>query len=290
MIGIVTSGQQTAATVLCLLVFACCSACQRAPEEPPVAKLGRSVLTREELRRSLSYQNAQDSLTQAMMYLEDWLATAALYEQALKERFDQDTLTQLLVEKARRKIIARRYFEHKLQEEIAKGNLRVDSAEAQAFYAANLGLFERREPHYRVRRIFAATQEAMLSVRQKLMSGIPDPDVLRLADSLSPATQERNRVFWQRDKDAYPARLLQLESEVLMQLLERMRPKDLTPVVKLQDSLFVVLRLDEKLEAGTPMPFEQAYPDVAERLWRQKEKAFYQYLVRTAKSALEASK
>lgn len=265
-------------------------ACQRTPEEPPIAKLGNSQLMREELRRSLSYQTVEDSITQAMMYLEDWLATTALYEQALKEGIGNDTLTQLLVEKARRKIIAQRFFERKLQEEIEKGRLRIDSAEAQAFYAANQGLLRFREPHYRVLRIYAATQEAMLSLRQKAMNAAPDAELFAFADSLSPQTCERNQMFRQRDQSAYPMRLLQLESEALMQLVMRMRPKDITPVVKLQDSLFVVLRLEEKFEAGTPIPFEYAYPEISERLRRQKEKAFFRYLVRTSKSALESEK
>lgn len=117
-----------------MLIF---SGCSSAPNEPPVATLGKSVLTRDELRYSLSYQNREDSITQAAMYLEDWLITTALYEKALQEGQDKDTLTQLLIEKSRRKIVASRYVARKLQEEIAAGKFRIDSSEVQAFYYAN---------------------------------------------------------------------------------------------------------------------------------------------------------
>lgn len=273
-----------------LLAAAFLQSCSNAPNEPPVATLGKSALTREELRRSLSYQNREDSVTQATMYLEDWLATAALYEKAMQEGEDKDTLTMLLIEKSRRKIIAARYFERKLQEEIKAGKLRVDSSEAQAFYNLNAGLFQFREPHYRLLRLYASTQDAMLSLRQKLVAGAPETELLLLAQSLSPALAQTNEAMFQRSKEARPLRALQLESQTLLQLLERMRPKDITPVVKVRDSLFAVMRLDEKLEQGSLMTFEQAYPDIEELLRHQKQKAFFRYLVGSSKSALESAK
>ncbi len=277
-------------TVAIVIAAALLSGCSNAPNEPPVARLGKSVLTREELRQSLSYQNLEDSVTQAMMYLEDWLATTALYEKAVQEGMDRDTLTQLLIDKSRRKIIATRYFERKLQEEIQAGKLRVDSSEAQAFYTVNAGLFQFREPHYRLLRLYASSQDAILAIRQKLVAGASDDELLLLAQSLSPALAQTNSIAFQLSKEARPLQALQLESYTLSQFLERMRPKDITPIIKVRDSLFVVMRLDEKLDKGATMTFEQAYADIEEILRQQKQKAFFRYLVSSSKKALESAK
>ncbi len=270
-----------------MLIF---SACSSASNEPPVATLGKSVLTRDELRYSLSYQNREDSITQAMMYLEDWLTTTALYEKALQEGQDKDTLTQLLIEKSRRKIVASRYVARKLQEEIAAGNFRIDSSEVQAFYYANPQLLKFREPQYRLLRLYASSQDAILTLRQKLAANAPENELFALAQSLSPTLAQMNDVAFQLVKEARPLWKLHLESEALMQLLERMRPKDITPVVKVRDSVFVVMRLEEKLEPGTTMTLEQAYTDIVERLRYQKEKSFFQNLVNSSKSSLESGK
>lgn len=266
------------------------SGCSNTPNEPPVATLGKSVLTRDELRYSLSYQNREDSLTQAMMYLEDWLTTTALYEKALQEGQDKDTLTQLLIEKSRRKIVASRYVARKLQEEIAAGKFRIDSSEVQAFYYANPQLLKFREPHYRLLRLYASSQDAVLTLRQKLVANASENELLTLAQSLSPTLTQMNDVSFQLAKVARPLWKLQLESEALVQLLERMRPKDITPVVKVGDSLFVVMRLEEKLRPGTTMTLEQAYTDIVEHLRYQKEKSFFRYLISSSKSSLESGK
>ncbi len=266
------------------------SGCPSAPNEPPVATLGKSVLTRDELRYSLSYQNREDSITQAMMYLEDWLTTTALYEKALQEGQDKDTLTQLLIEKSRRKIVASRYVVRKLQEEIAAGKFRIDSSEVQAFYYANPQLLKFREPHYRLLRLYASSQDAVLTLRQKLVANTSENELLPLAQSLSPTLTQMNDMSFRLAKEVRPLWKLQLESEALVQLLERMRPKDITPVVKVRDSIFVVMRLEEKLEPGTTMTLEQAYADIVEHLRYQKEKSFFRYLVSSSKSSLEAGK
>jgi hypothetical protein len=270
-----------------MLIF---SGCSSAPNEPPVATLGKSVLTRDELRYSLSYQNREDSITQAAMYLEDWLITTALYEKALQEGQDKDTLTQLLIEKSRRKIVASRYVARKLQEEIAAGKFRIDSSEVQAFYYANPQLLKFREPHYRLLRLYAPSQDAILTLRQKLAANAPESELLALAQSLSPKLAQMNDVAFQLAKTARPLWQLHLESEALVQLLERMRPKDITPIVKVCDSVFVVMRLEEKLESGTTMTLEQAYPEIIECLRRQKEKSFFRHLVNLSKSSLESGK
>ncbi len=257
--------------------------------EPPIAQLGKSVLTASELRRSISYTSPEDSLTKVALYLEDWLTTAALYEQAMRENIDKDSLTALLIEKSRRKIIAQRFVDKKAAEAARAGKFAVDSSEVMTYFGAHSNEFVFYEPQFRIVRVYAPTQDAIFALRQKLVVGEPADAVLSEAAQM-PSMTNINLAQKKFATAFFPIQQLQLESETLRGLLERMRPKDVSPIAKLNDSLFVVLRLEDRVEQGMTKNFEQAYPDIRERLRLQKEKEFFNILVRNAKSNAEAVK
>jgi hypothetical protein len=50
----------------------------------------------------LVYSSPDDSAVRAAMYIEDWKNTASLFEQAIADHEDKDSITALLVEKSQR--------------------------------------------------------------------------------------------------------------------------------------------------------------------------------------------
>ncbi len=272
-----------------LTLFLSVWACGCSKTEPPIAQLGKSVLTESELRNSLSYTSREDSLTKVALYLEDWLTTAALYEQAIRENIDKDSLATLLIEKSRRKIIAQRFVDKKAAEAARAGKFAVDSSEVMSYFGAHSREFTFDEPQFRIVRVYAPTQDAIFALRQRLVAGDPADAVLSEAARVQ-SIATLNLAQKKFAMGFFPIRHLQLESETLRGLLERMRPKDVSPIAKLNDSLFVVLRLEDRAEQGTTKNFEQAYPEMQERLRLQKEKEFFNILVRNAKSSAEAVK
>lgn len=79
------------------------------------------MLLPSELARNIRQSAPSDSATQAALFIEDWRHTASLYEQAIQEGEENDEETRRLVEKSRRRIIAERFVERKLQEALKDG-------------------------------------------------------------------------------------------------------------------------------------------------------------------------
>ncbi|MBC8042812.1 MAG: peptidyl-prolyl cis-trans isomerase [Rhizobacter sp.] len=259
------------------------SGCTGKSSEPPVAKTGNSTLTTSDLHRSIHFTTPEDSATAAAIYIEDWLASASLYEQALEDGQAQDTLTQLLIEKSRRLVTVQQYLERKFSAE-RNGKLKVDSAEVKTYFERHAAEFSYRETAYQLTRLYAsgadtaAALRLLLSDRNLTATALEKKTIL-----LAPAQAERNAQELRFASALRSVLELQLENESVRGLLEKMQPGDISPVVK-AENVFVVMRLAAKVGRGEAKPFSEAFAEAETRVRLEKQKIYYNELLAAAKA------
>ncbi len=267
-----------------LLVIGCASSDKET--EQPLLKIGNSRLYPSELARAIRFSTPSDSATQAALFLEDWRYITSLYEQALQDGEDRDEETQRLVEKSRRRIIAERFVERKLQEALNEGRFRIDSAEVKTYYEQMSATFVFHEAMFKLLRIYTHSADTALRLRQALVTRLSEDSLFTLAMQRAPETATLNQLAFESATQFKTVPQLHLESENLRAILERMKPKDVSPVMKLSDSLFVVMRLEELVALGQPKTLAQAFPEILERLRLMKQKRFVDSLSSRLKHSL----
>lgn len=256
-------------------------------KETPLLKIGSSILFPSEVARNIVQRSTpSDSATQAAMFIEDWRRTASLYEQAIQAGEDNDEKTQHLIEKSRRRIIAERFVERKLKEALKDGRFLVDSAEVKTYYEQMKSTLVFHEAMFKLLRIYAQSADTALRLRQALVADIGVDSLFTLAMLRAPEIADLNQRAFEGATQFKTLSQLHLESENLRAILERMKPKDISPVMKLSDSLFVVMRLEESVAPQQPKTLVQAFPEILERLRIVKQKRFVDSLASRLKNSL----
>ncbi|MFN3561600.1 MAG: peptidyl-prolyl cis-trans isomerase [Chloroherpetonaceae bacterium] len=269
-----------------LCFFTGCAQSETTEKETPLLKIGSSVLFPSELARHIRQSVSSDSATQAALFLEDWRKTISLYEQALQDGEQHDEETQRIVEKSRQRIIAERFVERKLREALKRGQFRVDSAEVKTYYEQMSSKLVFREAMFKLLRIYTSNADTALRFRQALVARISMDSLFKLIMLRAPETVALNQVAFESAMQLKTLPQLHLESENLYAVLERMKPNDVSPVMKLSDSLFVVMRLEESVAQKQPKTFAQAFPEILERLRMMKQKRFVDSLASRLKNSL----
>lgn len=269
---------------ICALIG--CAQSDKHEKEQPLLKIGNSVLFPSELSRSIKYSSQSDSATQAALFLEDWRRTMSLYEQAIEAGEHQDEETQRLVEKSRQRIIAERFVERKLQDAFKNGYFRIDSLEVKNYYEKMSSTLVFHEARFKLLRIYTTNTDAALRLRQALVANVKMDSLFKLVMAKAPETAELNQIAFENAVQLKTLPQLHLESENLWAVLERMKPKDVSPIMKLSDSLFVVMRLEESVLPQQPKTLAQAFPEIIERLRLMKQKHFVDSLVSRLKNSL----
>ncbi len=283
--GLIAASARRGLWLAALLLATGCASPNKEKEQP-LLKIGNSLLFPSELSRAIRFSTPSDSATQAALFLEDWRRNASLYEQALEAGEDRDEETQRLVEKSRRRIIAERFVERKLQDALKEGMFRVDSVEVKAYYEQMSATFVFHEAMFKLLRIYTHSADTALRLRQALVATLSEDSLFTLAMQRAPETATLNQLAFESATQFKTLPQLHLESENLRAILERMKPKDVSPVLKLSDSLFVVMRLEESVAAGEPKTFAQAFPEILERLRMMKQKRFVDSLTSRLKNSL----
>lgn len=268
---------------LCVLAAASSCGCTGKSTAPPVAKAGNSDLTATDLQLSIRFTSPEDSATASAIYIEDWLASASLYEQALESGQAQDTLTALLIEKSRRLITVQQYLGRKFAAE-RNGKLKADSAEVKAYFETHKTEFSYRETAYQLTRLYAAGADTAAALRLLLTDrNLTATALEKKIILLAPAQAARNARELRFASTQRSVLELQLENESVRGLLEKMQPGDVSPVVKAENS-FVVMRLAAKVGRGELQPFSEAFAEAQTRVRLEKQKAYYNELLAAAKA------
>jgi hypothetical protein len=80
-----------------------------------------------------------------------------------------------------------------------------------------------------------------------------------------------------------PLEQLHLENDTMKEVLPTLLPGELSSVITVHDSLFVVMEMHDRVKKGSKKTFEQAYDEIEELLIVQKQKHYYSTLLGEAR-------
>ncbi len=92
-----------------------------------------------------------------------------------------------------------------------------------------------------------------------------------------------NRQAHGNSRQFRPLRRIHAENEKIKEVLQNLSPGELSPVLRVHDSLFVVIEMHDIVKKGDKKSFVQAYGEVEELLIVQKQKQYYSTLLEEAR-------
>lgn len=94
----------TSITIISLLFFIFC---QKQPDSPVIARVGKSILTVNDFYNSIPPEySEQITREQNINYIKQWIDTELLYQEALRRRIDRDSLITNRLEKMKMDLLA----------------------------------------------------------------------------------------------------------------------------------------------------------------------------------------
>lgn len=265
-----------------LLLFI--AGCGDARKDDIVARSGQLQLTRDEVLASISYSSPEDSLIVSAIYIEDWRSLALLYQLALEENIDKDPETKRLIEKAKRTIVVQRFVDKRMEKAENDGLHAIDSSAAREFYHQFPEMFTASSKEYAVSRYYASTAQSASRIENALRLHEDDENrLLELIESIEPGYAAENRQARDNVRELKTLDRIHLENDTMKEALQKLAPGELSSVIAVDDSLFVVLELHDIVGKGEKKTFEQSYGDIEELLTVQKQKQYYSTLLEEAR-------
>ncbi len=246
-----------------------CAACrQEAPRPTYLARVEEQTLTDNDLAALLEQAVAgQDTAALRSALIERWVAEALLYSAALRDDLLEDPEVAAQIEENRRAILTSAYVERYLNQNPP----RFTAEEMQQYYDANRERLLLREPYVQYHLFAAPTEVAAWQARQALGRGGPDPDTLWQAF--------RNRPGFAVEVDsAGPERGLYATLPEVRDVLLTLRPGQTSGVVA-TDSLFYVVHVVARADAGQQAPLRWVQPEIVHRLTLERRKQTARRLV-----------
>lgn len=265
-------------------VFLCITGCGKVADRDIVARAGKLTLSRDEVSASINYSSRQDSLTMSAVYIEDWKDLASLYLLALENGIGEDPDSKMLIEKAARHIIVQRFVDQKMKEASKEGLYTIDSSDVRAFYRKFSETFVSRDTVYAVSRYFASTSRSAGRIENALrLHDGGEKHLLQLIASIDAGYASKNREARGNARSLRSLERIHAENEKIKGVLQNLSPGELSPVLRVHDSLFVVMEMHDIVKKGEKKTFVQAYGEIEELLIVQKQKQYYSTLLEEAR-------
>ncbi|MCW8795617.1 MAG: hypothetical protein OQK67_00965 [Chlorobium sp.] len=253
-----------------------------------VAKSGDLQLTRDELLASITYSSQEDSLTASGIYIEDWKDLAALYQLALEKGFADEAESKLLIEKATRQIIVQRFLDREIDQIEKKQGFAVDSSEVTAFYRAFPDLFVCSDTEYGVSRYYFSSAVTASRMKNALRQHQGDEEsLIKLIGSIEPRYARKNMEARGKGLQLRALRQLHLENDNVKRSLNGMAPGEISSVISLHDSLFVIMEMHDIVMKGERKSLLQAYGNIEDLLIVEKQKQYYSTVLEKARKQFQ---
>ena len=253
-----------------------------------VAKSGDLQLTRDELLASITYSSQEDSLTASAIYIEDWKDLAALYQLALEKDLAGEAESQLLIEKATRQIIVQRFLDREMEQVEKNRGFAVDSSEVSAFYSAFPDVFVCSDTEYGVSRYYFSSAVTASRMKNVLRQHQGDEEsLIKLIGSIEPRYARKNMDARGKGRRLRAHRQLHLENESVERALNSMAPGEISSVISLHDSLFVIMEMHDIVIKGERKSLLQAYGNIEDLLIVEKQKQYYSTVLEKARKKFQ---
>ena len=233
-----------------------------------VARVGSSVLTQEDVQRSLQDQTAfVDSADAASQIIERWVTNELLFQEALSQGLKSDAQVQRLLADNERSVLISALVNKMTTEDLEGGP---DDDAIRTYYEQNRDQLALREPYVQVRHLaFSSPDSAAIfrkSVSEMGLGDLGRAQFSRLAsvygaDGPNPDTY-------------YPQSQLFSTIPGLVEAVSTMRPGETLGVVN-DTGRYHVIQLVRRLEIGTVPAMELIIDDLRAKVSIQLRKQLY---------------
>ena len=176
-------------------------------------------------------------------YVRRWITNEILYQEAKKEKLDQDKKVQSLVEQGSKEIVVKEFIEGKL-----KGKIGVTEEEALSYYQQNQPMFVWEDDMIRLNHIFVQKLAGASLADLLLKQGDKFESVaLRMSED-----EETNK----RGGDLGFVRIQDISPE-MVEFVLKLKLNEISPPIQTSYG-FEIIRVLEKKQKGEPREFEWA--------------------------------
>jgi parvulin-like peptidyl-prolyl isomerase len=160
-------------------VLALTAVCQKKPSSPVIARVGKQVLTLEDVQKSIPPQYSSFIDREQMInYVKQWIDAELLYQEALRTRVQREKEIRQRLEKMRRDLLGAEIIN---RHALAVNNLQIAEAQIQAYYESHRESFVRESDVVKYIEIVTAEMKTALAVRNQ----VTDQNFVSLAGQYS---------------------------------------------------------------------------------------------------------
>lgn len=247
------------------------AACQKSDNQSVVlAEVGNAKLTLDELRETFpaEYEKVLPR-EQYLDVIQRWIDDEAVYQEALARKLDQDPQVKRKLQRLQRRMIVEEFLARELG---TSGETEPDEGAMTRYYENNKSDFLRKTPEFRYLQIRLATLKDALAVKAKARG---DNFVSLLEkNSLDTSPEFLDPPF--RKTSEVPA--------CLHDVLDA-RPGWISGPISCPDGVYLI-RLIDRIEAGTPRPFPEVRAAISARLSMQHKERMRESKIRQYKEGV----
>ncbi len=240
------------------------AACSKDPEQRVVAHVGQTVLTAQALTAALpNIADSEFSRLQGERFVQQWLESELLYQQAVKEKIDRRPDVRRALEKLRKEYIVSAFLAEQIDEQV-----QVSDAELQEYYQKNQDEFQVAQDLYQLDMILVETAAQAKEVRDRLVAG----------EDFSVVAKEKSIDHNREQGGAWGLVPLQQLAPALASVVAKMKVQEISLPAK--SSLgYHIIRLGEMVKKGQVRSFDQVREAILPRMRAQKREQMYQKLI-----------
>jgi parvulin-like peptidyl-prolyl isomerase len=243
-----------------VLVFC---ACKKSTEETVVARVGNAQLTVAALYELMpSIQDQKLGRLQAERYVQQWVESELLYQQALQEKIEKQPEVRQRLEKLQRDYVVSAYLQQQVDRE-AQGEV-----DGQEYYQSNSDEFKAEEDLYKVDLILLETLAQARTARNRLVAG---EDFALVAKNVS--------MDFSRYQDGHLGFIsLRQLSPLLAAAVPGLKVEEVSQPIK-SEMGYNLLRLQCVVRKGQIQPYEEVKEIVRQRMQAKKREELYRRLI-----------
>lgn len=240
------------------LIVAALVGCTRNPEGPVVARVGKSVLTLDDLYSSIPPQyRGQISREQHIAYVKQWIDSELLYQEALRRRIHRDKTIRKRLERMKRDLLCAEVMSRGSN---VAGSIEIPEEAVIEYYEQNQEDFRRHSDAVKYLEMMLGDYETARKVRSMANAG--NFQDLAAKFSSFPVAEPENSPFVPVD---------QFPSEISKALLET-RISATSQPVKTEEGYSIFYIIDRK-KNGTICTVDEVRQDILSQLTSQAQKA-----------------
>jgi peptidyl-prolyl cis-trans isomerase C len=249
-------------------------ACRKSPEQQIVARVGQVRLTLEDLNFSMpALKDQKMNRLQTERYVQHWLESELIYQQALKEKYNKRPEIQQQIEKLQRDYIVSVYLAQKVDEEI-----QVTDADMQEYYQQNADEFKSEENLYQIESILVEDQTLAGQVRSRIFAG----------EEFAALAKKHSLDFSRFQGGAVGFVTLRQLSPLLAAAVARMNANQLSQPIK-SELGYNIIRLQAIIPKGQVQPFDEVKDILVQRMRAKKREEAYQALINRLSDKVDMS-